>query len=72
MLTFTSQNWNAPQTVTVTGVDDAIADGPVAYTIVPRRAVERPALRGRRPDDVSVTNIDNDTAGHHRHADLAA
>ena len=33
-LTFTSANWNAPQTVTVTGVDDSVADGDQAYTIV--------------------------------------
>src|SRR5262249_16706573 len=33
-LTFTSANWNVAQTVTVTGVDDFIDDGDVAYTIV--------------------------------------
>src|SRR5258706_15254956 len=33
-VTFTSVNWNVAQTVTVTGVDDAMADGPIAYTIV--------------------------------------
>ncbi len=27
MLTFTTANWNAPQTVTVTGVDDTERDG---------------------------------------------
>jgi len=27
-------NWNAPQTVTVTGVDDAVADGNQVYSIV--------------------------------------
>jgi hypothetical protein len=32
-LTFTSANWNTPQTVTVTGQDDLIADGNVAYTV---------------------------------------
>src|SRR5262245_4927339 len=26
-LTFTKDNWNAPQTVTITGVDDELADG---------------------------------------------
>ena len=26
-LTFTGANWNTPQTVTVTGVDDLLADG---------------------------------------------
>src|SRR2546427_404434 len=33
-LTFTSGNWNTAQTVAVTGVDDFVADGAVAYTIV--------------------------------------
>ena len=33
-LTFTAANWNVAQTVTVTGVDDALDDGNVAYTIV--------------------------------------
>jgi hypothetical protein len=32
-LTFTSLDWNVPQAVTVTGVDDGIADGDVGYTI---------------------------------------
>ena len=32
-LTFTAANWNVAQTVTVTGVDDALVDGDVAYTI---------------------------------------
>ena len=33
-LTFTTANWNTPQTVTVTGVNDDLDDGDVAYTIV--------------------------------------
>ena len=33
-LRFTSLNWNTPQTVTVTGADDILDDGDVAYTIV--------------------------------------
>src|SRR5688572_26286263 len=32
-LTFTSENWDAPQTVLVTGVDDAIADGNVSFDV---------------------------------------
>ena len=27
-------NWNTPQTVTVTGVDDSLDDGNVAYTVM--------------------------------------
>ena len=33
-LTFTTANWSSAQTVTVTGVDDAIADGHQRYSIV--------------------------------------
>src|SRR6185369_8983141 len=33
-LIFTAANWNVAQTVTVTGVDDALDDGNIAYTIV--------------------------------------
>src|SRR2546422_350524 len=33
-VTFTPASWNTAQTVTVTGVDDFVADGAVAYTIV--------------------------------------
>jgi len=64
MLTFTSQNWNAPQIVTITGIDDAIADGPVGYMIVlsPMQSSDT-VFAGVDPDDVSVTNIDNDSPG---------
>ena len=38
-LTFTTSNWNAPQTVTVTGVDDDVDDNDVVYTIVTAAAL---------------------------------
>ena len=48
-LTFTTANWNVAQTVTVTGVDDAVVDGDVAYTIVTAAAVStRPELQRRQ------------------------
>jgi hypothetical protein len=63
-VTFTTANWNAPQTVTVTGVDDAVADGNQQYTIVMAAATSAdPSYMGRNPADVTVTNTDNDTAG---------
>ncbi|MCY2987017.1 MAG: dockerin type I domain-containing protein, partial [Planctomycetota bacterium] len=63
-LTFTVANWNTAQTVTVTGVDDAIADGNVLYTIVTASAVSSDSnYNGLNAADVSVTNQDNDTAG---------
>ena len=63
-LTFTSLNWNDPQTVTVTGVDDFVDDGDVAYTIITAPAVSAdPTYSGFDPSDVSVTNLDDDQAG---------
>jgi len=63
-LTFTPGNWNVLQTVTVKGVDDLVADGPVAYqittTVTPGSDLP---YNGLNPADVSVTNQDNDTAG---------
>src|SRR5439155_1343286 len=32
-LTFTAANWNTPQTVTVTGIDDFVDDGDIGYSI---------------------------------------
>jgi hypothetical protein len=63
-LTFTHDNWNAPQTVTITGIDDPVADGPIAYTIVlsPCQSSD-PHYTGVEPDDVAVTNVDNDSPG---------
>ena len=50
--------------MTVTGVNDALADGNIPYTIVtaPRRAATANTT-GCDPIDVTVTNIDNNTAG---------
>ena len=42
-LVFTSANWNVAQTVTVTGVDDAVVDGAITYTIVTAPAVSTDA-----------------------------
>lgn len=63
-LTFTAGNWNTPQTVTVTGVDDFVDDGNVVYTIVTAAAVSvDPGYSGRNASDVCVNNTDDDTAG---------
>jgi hypothetical protein len=61
-LTFTPANWNTPQTVTVTGVDDAIEDGDVDYTILIAAATSTdPDYNGLDANDVSVTNQDDDS-----------
>lgn len=61
-LIFTSANWNVPQTVTVTGVDDPITDGDQTTTITLAIAGVDPAFIGIT-ETVSVINKDNDTAG---------
>jgi hypothetical protein len=61
-LTFTPANWRVPQTVTITGVDDTLTDGDIAYSIVLGAATSNDsAYSGLNPSDVSVTNLDNDT-----------
>ena len=63
-LTFTAANWNTAQTVTVTGVDDAVDDGDQSYTIVTAAATSGDAnYNGLNAADVSVTTTDNDAAG---------
>ena len=50
--------------MTVTGVDDALVDGNVAYTIVTAPATSTdPTYNGVDAADVAVTNTDNDAAG---------
>ena len=69
-LTFTAANWNVAQTVTVTGVNDALDDGNVAYTIVTAPATSTDAIyNGVNAADVAVTNTDDDAVGHHGDAD---
>src|SRR4029079_15584663 len=63
-LTFTAANWNTAQTVTLTGVDDFVDDGDIAYTIVTAAATSSDGnYSGLNPANVSVTNNDDDTAG---------
>ena len=63
-LTFTSANWNVPQTVTIQGVADLIADGNQPFNIVTAVAVSAdPNYNGINPADVAYTNVDQDVAG---------
>lgn len=62
-LTFTNGNWNVPQTVVVTGVNDSAADGNIVYAIITGAASSTDmTYNAFVVDDVSVTNNDNDTA----------
>jgi hypothetical protein len=61
-MVFTGADWSTPQTATVTGVDDDVDDGDVAYTIVTTVGSADPNDNGLAAVDVSVTNIDDDGA----------
>ncbi|HKY39783.1 MAG TPA: Calx-beta domain-containing protein [Polyangiaceae bacterium] len=61
---FTATDWNAPRTITVTGVNDDVADGPQPYSVITDAATSTDTkYAGRDPRDVSVSNVDNDSAG---------
>jgi hypothetical protein len=59
-LTFTPQNWDVPQTVTVAAVDDSVIEG--AYTAVITHSVVSAdaGYNGLAVADVSVSIEDND------------
>jgi len=59
-LIFTTDNWNQPQTVTVTGQPDATADGNVVYTIDlgPSTSLDL-SYNSLPPQSVEVTNFDS-------------
>ena len=60
-LTFTAANWNTPQVITVTGVNDVLIDGNISYTITTLNATSSDSnYNGINPADVSVTNTDDD------------
>lgn len=65
LLTFTEQNWNAPQVVTVTGQDDAVADGMQSYTVhvLPNPGSADPAYATVLEVDVGLSNTDDDSPG---------
>ncbi len=61
---FSNTNWNIPQTVTVTGVDDSVDDGDIVYRILTAPAISGDiGYSGLNPADPALTNTDDDTAG---------
>ncbi len=61
-LTFTNANWNTPQTVTIDGVDDALLDGDITYSITLSidDANSDDNFDALEDQTVSVTNADDD------------
>lgn len=61
-LVFTPANWFTPQTVTVTGVADALTDGVQSYTVTTSSVVSAdPAYSDRAVGKVSLVNLDTTT-----------
>ncbi|WP_246052086.1 beta strand repeat-containing protein [Leptospira idonii] len=63
-LVFTYENWNVPQYIEITGVDDFSIDGPQNYIISAGLTVsEDPSYNGKSVPIATGTNADNDSAG---------
>ena len=61
-LTFTPADWNIPQTVTVTGLDNHIAGGSQSYQIEGTASSTDPNYNGLSLSPVAVVNEDTDAA----------
>jgi trimeric autotransporter adhesin len=60
-ITFTTTNWNIAQIVTVTGLDDALADGNSPFVVVTSATISTDASYNNIVvGDVALTNLDND------------
>jgi len=62
-VTFTTDNWNVEQTITITGVDDNLGDGNVSYQIIIAPPVSNDEnYNNINPADLDVINNDDDNA----------
>ncbi|MFV9505668.1 MAG: Calx-beta domain-containing protein, partial [Oscillochloridaceae bacterium umkhey_bin13] len=62
-LTFTAANWNLPRTITVAVPDNFVVEPTRVVTISHTITSSDPFYDGIASDDVTVTVLDNDTAG---------
>ncbi len=63
-LVFSTANWNSPQTVTVTGMDDNVADGDQTFDIVLTHSSGYTSnYNSLSPHEVRVTTTDDDNPG---------
>jgi hypothetical protein len=62
-LVFTPADWTSAQTVTVTGIDDAIDDGNITFQIIGSASSGDPDYDNRAMPAVTVVNDDDDSAG---------
>ncbi len=60
-VTFTNGDWDTAQVITVTGVDDALTDGDMPYTIITAPATSADGnYNNMNASDVSVTNLNDE------------
>jgi Ca2+-binding RTX toxin-like protein len=60
-LTFTPNNWNIPQTVTLTGQDDDVVDGNLEYAIALQPTISQDSnYNNIDPEDITFINNDDD------------
>lgn len=60
-LVFTPENWSEPQLVVVTGADEMLRDGDIAYSIdLGPTSSSDASYHALDVQDVSITNLDND------------
>lgn len=62
-LTFTTVDWSYPQTVTIYGQGDLVDDGNQTYAVTVGKPTGAPEYAALAQQTVSVTNVDDDTAG---------
>ena len=64
-LTFTAANWNTPQNITLTSVDEVLVDGSQTVSITANiGAASHAAFTGLAPQTVTLIHADNDVAGY--------
>ncbi|MBQ9393959.1 MAG: hypothetical protein IJU23_00345 [Proteobacteria bacterium] len=63
VLVFTPDNWNTPQTVTVTGVDDEYKDGAMNYSVLTTTVSVDPKYNNIEVPEIKLSNIDNNKVG---------
>jgi hypothetical protein len=62
-VSFTTSNWKTPKSVTVTGVDDEVADGSQdSKVLVGVVTSDDPGYDGKNPPDVDIRTTDDDSA----------
>lgn len=59
-VSFDPEYWEQPKAVTVTGVNDQQVDGEQSYKVILKPAISKdPAYDGIDPEDVTISNLDN-------------